>query len=193
MTLTLEPDADTPNRFRVLRGHEPIGFITQTGPDEWTNHGVAKGGSLVAARPEEGKFKTRDLALEAFTKALASDAWSFYCAGCGKPVTVVFQPTDTTGAYQPAAEQPWVCPHGCGHAERPQLKGRIIKVWAVIRVDRLMPETPDCPFCQGERWICEAHPDRPWPHDACPGPGEPCPQCNDGARPELPPDWRSVC
>jgi len=21
-----------------------------------------------------------------------------------------------------------------------------------------------CARCQGERWICEAHPDRPWPH-----------------------------
>src|SRR5688572_19571504 len=24
-------------------------------------------------------------------------------------------------------------------------------------------------------WVCEAHPDRPWPHDACPGPGMQCP------------------
>ena len=23
-------------------------------------------------------------------------------------------------------------------------------------------------------WICEAHPDRPWPHDDCAGPGMPC-------------------
>jgi hypothetical protein len=23
-------------------------------------------------------------------------------------------------------------------------------------------------------WICEAHPDRPWPHDDCAGPGAPC-------------------
>jgi hypothetical protein len=28
-------------------------------------------------------------------------------------------------------------------------------------------------------WICEQHPDRPWPHDGCPGPGELCrnPEC----------------
>jgi len=28
-------------------------------------------------------------------------------------------------------------------------------------------------------WICEEHPDRPWPHDDCAGPGMPCdvPMC----------------
>lgn len=25
-----------------------------------------------------------------------------------------------------------------------------------------------------EGWLCEAHSDRPWPHDDCPGPGYPC-------------------
>ena len=31
-------------------------------------------------------------------------------------------------------------------------------------------------------WICEAHHDRPWPHDTCPGPGELCmnPACPYG-------------
>jgi hypothetical protein len=40
---------------------------------------------------------------------------------------------------------------------------------------------PICPTCHGCGWICEAHPDQPWPHaDAsepdgqCPGPGMPC-------------------
>lgn len=37
---------------------------------------------------------------------------------------------------------------------------------------------PDCPRCRDLRWICEEHPERPWPHDDCPGPGEPCPRCN---------------
>jgi hypothetical protein len=29
-------------------------------------------------------------------------------------------------------------------------------------------------------WICEAHPDHPWPHDDCAGPGEQCrnPECS---------------
>jgi len=28
-------------------------------------------------------------------------------------------------------------------------------------------------------WICDTHPDRPWPHDSCTGPGTLCinPQC----------------
>ena len=30
-----------------------------------------------------------------------------------------------------------------------------------------------CGKCD-EGWICEAHPDRPWPHDDCAGPGIPC-------------------
>lgn len=30
-----------------------------------------------------------------------------------------------------------------------------------------------CPQCQAG-WICEAHPDRGWPHDDCAGPGMPC-------------------
>jgi hypothetical protein len=30
------------------------------------------------------------------------------------------------------------------------------------------------PYHCAEGWICEAHPDRPWPHDDCAGPGTPC-------------------
>jgi hypothetical protein len=26
-----------------------------------------------------------------------------------------------------------------------------------------------CTRCRGERWVCEAHPDKPWPHDDCAG------------------------
>src|SRR5687767_7684065 len=49
-----------------------------------------------------------------------------------------------------------------------------------------------CPRCADIRWICEAHPDRPWPHNGCAGPGEPCPRCNRGARPDMGPEWTSV-
>jgi hypothetical protein len=33
-------------------------------------------------------------------------------------------------------------------------------------------------YC-AEGWICEAHPERPWPHDDCSGPGMQClnPDC----------------
>jgi hypothetical protein len=36
-------------------------------------------------------------------------------------------------------------------------------------------------YC-AEGWICETHPDRPWPHDDCAGPGMPCldPHCHFG-------------
>jgi hypothetical protein len=27
--------------------------------------------------------------------------------------------------------------------------------------------------CRG--WVCERHPEKPWPHDDCPGPGVNCP------------------
>ena len=57
-----------------------------------------------------------------------------------------------------------------------------------------------CPLCQGERWVCEQHPERPWPHlvqtleqgphEDCAGPGDPCPACNPDA--ELPPGWVSI-
>lgn len=31
-----------------------------------------------------------------------------------------------------------------------------------------------CSVCKGELWICEEHPELPWPHDDCAGPGMPC-------------------
>ena len=37
--------------------------------------------------------------------------------------------------------------------------------------------THTCGKC-ADGWICEAHPDKPWPHDDCIGPGVPCE--NDG-------------
>jgi hypothetical protein len=51
---------------------------------------------------------------------------------------------------------------------------------------------PTCPRCDGCRWVCEAHPERPWEGQAvcgCGAPGAPCPVCNqpdEGAAPELP-------
>jgi hypothetical protein len=37
-----------------------------------------------------------------------------------------------------------------------------------------------CHFADG--WICETHPDQPWPHDDCIGPGTLCrnPECAVG-------------
>jgi hypothetical protein len=38
-----------------------------------------------------------------------------------------------------------------------------------------------CARCDGCRWVCEAHPERPWEGQTacgCGAPGEPCPVCN---------------
>ena len=43
--------------------------------------------------------------------------------------------------------------------------------------------------CQGERWVCEGHPLKPFPHDGCAGPGLPCPVCNTEEPPARPPGW----
>jgi len=50
-----------------------------------------------------------------------------------------------------------------------------------------------CMRCDNARFVCEAHPDRPWQDGpracACGAPGIPCPICNrteDGEIPELP-------
>lgn len=55
---------------------------------------------------------------------------------------------------------------------------------------------PECKLCRGARWVCEKHPHMEWPsergipHDDCMGPGEPCPTCNTGHPPEMPPEER---
>lgn len=60
-------------------------------------------------------------------------------------------------------------------------------------MERERPAVMACERCGGDGWVCEAHPDRPWPHDDCSGPGIPFPACQiPGARPELPDNWRSV-
>ena len=47
-------------------------------------------------------------------------------------------------------------------------------------------------YCDGD-WICEQHPDKPYPHDLCIGPGMVCPRCYpDPARPPLPDGWQSI-
>ena len=41
------------------------------------------------------------------------------------------------------------------------------------------PTEQTCGKC-ADGWICEEHPDKPWPHDDCSGPGVPCenPACD---------------
>ena len=54
-----------------------------------------------------------------------------------------------------------------------------------------------CGTCQGARWVCEDHPDRPWGNShpnscRCGGAGMPCRVCNvpnEGERPALPTDF----
>ena len=54
------------------------------------------------------------------------------------------------------------------------------------------PSTGDlCPICKGARWVCEAHPDRPWGIQGecdCGEPGMPCKFCNPCGGPDDPPD-----
>ena len=71
---------------------------------------------------------------------------------------------------------------------------KVVKPWTAASLGSLvcLELIRVCPRCQDKRWICEAHPDRPWPHDDCEGPGEPCPGCNVGQPPELPDDWISL-
>ena len=36
-------------------------------------------------------------------------------------------------------------------------------------------KAPHCAWCLDTAWVCEQHPDRPWPHDdGCGGPGMLC-------------------
>lgn len=47
-----------------------------------------------------------------------------------------------------------------------------------------------CQTCEGERWVCENHPDRSWPDECECGAGMPCKECNDppeGTFPAYPP------
>lgn len=52
-----------------------------------------------------------------------------------------------------------------------------------------------CDACEGERWICENHPDKPQEHDDCCGAGMPCLKCNTnekGVMPAMPPGFRTI-
>lgn len=62
--------------------------------------------------------------------------------------------------------------------------------WAVD--DRVRWPPGSCLRCHGLRFTCEQHPGMQWPHDRCGGPGVPCLVCNDGERPEMPPDFHSL-
>ena len=42
-----------------------------------------------------------------------------------------------------------------------------------------------CKKCDHTGWICEQHPDKPFPHDDCAGPGDPCPYCNNADHPRV--------
>jgi hypothetical protein len=49
------------------------------------------------------------------------------------------------------------------------------------------------PICDGTRWVCEAHPDRPWGADSkracdCGGDSMPCEACNHSDGLDHPPD-----
>jgi hypothetical protein len=47
-----------------------------------------------------------------------------------------------------------------------------------------------CTRCSNARWVCEAHPQRPWGDVqgacCCGAPGEPCPVCNRVEADEVP-------
>ncbi len=45
-----------------------------------------------------------------------------------------------------------------------------------------MTECSRCGYPEGNGWICEEHSEKGWPHDACAGPGDPCPVCNPLSR-----------
>lgn len=49
-----------------------------------------------------------------------------------------------------------------------------------------------CPTCDGERWLCEEHPDKPMTHDGCTGAGDPCPDCQPADRPLHPPGFTTI-
>jgi hypothetical protein len=46
-----------------------------------------------------------------------------------------------------------------------------------------------CARCEDEGWVCEAHPEVPWPHGDRAGPGTPCPDCNATNPPRPPPGF----
>lgn len=54
------------------------------------------------------------------------------------------------------------------------------------------PDVP-CPFCKDARWVCEAHPNKPWGIEGecgCGEPGMPCRFCNPCGGPDDAPDMQ---
>jgi hypothetical protein len=51
-----------------------------------------------------------------------------------------------------------------------------------------------CPICEGTKWVCENHPEKPWtdtsPRGCECGAGMPCPRCNPLAH-DTPEDRRA--
>lgn len=64
---------------------------------------------------------------------------------------------------------------------------RINRRITIVTITRAMlyHASVTCLRCQDEGWICEAHPDQPWPRDDCAGPGELCPVCNTSEPPRT--------
>lgn len=59
--------------------------------------------------------------------------------------------------------------------------------WRIVTGENHL--SPDCAKCRGAGWLCEIHPDQPFPHDDCPGPGDPC-SCNPEQA--MPPGTRII-
>jgi hypothetical protein len=52
-----------------------------------------------------------------------------------------------------------------------------------------------CASCLDLRWVCEKHPDQPWPLWCDCSAGTPCADCNEPLQalvPSLPPGWGAV-
>jgi hypothetical protein len=51
-----------------------------------------------------------------------------------------------------------------------------------------------CARCDDDRWVCEAHDERPWGTSPracrCGGAGMPCPSCNQSDPPRMPPGFK---
>lgn len=48
----------------------------------------------------------------------------------------------------------------------------------------------DCPYCRETKWVCEAHPNRPWTGEGfcgCGSAGMPCPECQPETSRDQPP------
>ena len=72
------------------------------------------------------------------------------------------------------------------------LSGATRCAWSAGPIGSHTETVTTCHRCVGQRWVCEAHPDRPWPHEDCAGPGEPCPLCNAGEPLRDPPGFVSI-